>query len=340
MASKVNSNQEIPQKEIIGELEYSFFRVGAFRAAIELRLWEKIAAGEDTAAKIVEYEGWDLAGTRLLLDAMCSLKLLSKEEDHYALVPEAAFYLVPEKPTYIGDMLLYECHWDGNDQFSEAIRTGKRPLKDVATSPDLVPVWIADYSRRWAYPQSYFEMEKSLWQSLEIQARDGLRALDVACGPAPRTKELGCQHPGVRLTWVDWQGVLQIAIKVAGDLGIAEQVSLLPGDLWSADYGAGLFDVAYLGDVTHFFSPQENTRLFRKVHAALAPGGVIVINSVARREIEGKVWDGLWLYVATASGGLYDFNEYKAMLEDAGFADVQDFSLGPIKGKKFLEAHC
>jgi hypothetical protein len=119
MASKVNSNQEIPKKEIIGDLEYSFFRVGAFRAAIELRLWEKIAAGEDTAAKIVEYEGWDLAGTRLLLDAMCSLELLSKAGDRYALVPEAAFYLVPEKPTYIGDMLLYECHWDGNDQFSD-----------------------------------------------------------------------------------------------------------------------------------------------------------------------------------------------------------------------------
>ena len=48
---------EIPKQEIIGELEYSIFRVGAFRAAIELHLWEKIASGEDTAAKIVDHEG-------------------------------------------------------------------------------------------------------------------------------------------------------------------------------------------------------------------------------------------------------------------------------------------
>jgi cyclopropane fatty-acyl-phospholipid synthase-like methyltransferase len=231
-------------------------------------------------------------------------------------------------------VLLYEYHWDGNGQFSDAIRTGKRPLMDEATSPALVPVWIADCSRRWAHPECYFEVEKTLWQSLAIQARDGLRVLDIACGPAPRSMELARQHPGVRLTWVDWGEVLQTAMNVAEDLGIAGQVSLLPGDLWSADYGSGIFDAAYLGDVTHFFSPEENTRLFRKVHAALASGGVIVINSVARREIEGEVWDGLWLYVATASGGLYDLNEYMTMLENAGFANVQDINQGPIKAVK------
>jgi SAM-dependent methyltransferase len=334
MGLQANSDQEIPKKEIIGELEYSVFRVGAFRAALELHLWEKIAAGDDTAAKISDHEGWDLAGTHLLLDAMCALKLLSKAGDRYSLVPESAFYLVPGKPTYDGDALLYEYHWDGNGRFSEAIRTGKRPLRAEATSPDLVPVWIADYSRRWAHPECYFEMEKRLWQSLGIQTRDGLRVLDIACGPAPRSMELARQHPGVRLTWVDWDRVLQTALQVARHLGIAEQVTPVPGDLWSADFGTGLYNVAYLGDVTHFFNPEENTRLFRKVHAALAPGGVIVVNSVARREIEAEVWDGLWLYVATPAGGLVDFGEYKAMLEDAGFADIQDINEGPIKAVK------
>jgi hypothetical protein len=133
---------------------------------------------------------------------------------------------------------------------------------------------------------------------------------------------------------VDWEGVLQTAIKVAGELGIIRQVTLLPGDLWTADYGTGSFDVAYLGNVTHFFGSEENIRLFRKVQSALASGGVIVVNSAARREIEAEVWDGLWLYVATASGGLYDFREYEAMLESAGFANVQDIKQGPIRAEK------
>ncbi|HSF79865.1 MAG TPA: methyltransferase domain-containing protein [Anaerolineales bacterium] len=334
MTEKTNTTQEIPQSEIIGEIEYSLFRIGAFRAALELELWKKIASGENTVEKIVAREGWNPAGTRILLDAICALKLLTKVGDRYALVPEAAFYLIPGKPAYKGNVLFYEYHWDGDGQLAEIIRSGKRPIGDDATSPNLVPLWIADYSRRWAYPQSYFEMEKSLWQSLKIQASDGLRVLDIACGPAPRTMELARQHPGVQLTWVDWEGVLQTAVQVAGELGITRQVSLLPGDLWTADYGAISFDVTYLGNVTHFFSPEENTRLFRKVYTALAPGGVIVVNSVARREIEERVWDGLWLYAATTSGGLYDFNEYKTMLENAGFENVQDINQEPIKAVK------
>jgi len=334
MESPANPLTEIPQMEIIGEIEYSLFRLGAFRAALELELWKKIASGEDTVEKIVAREGWDPAGVRNLLDAICALKLLTKVEDRYALVPEAAFYLIPGKSTYKGNMLLYEYHWDGDGQLAEIIRSGMRPIGDDATSPNLVPLWIADYSRRWACPQSYFEMELRLWQSLEIQASDGLRVLDIACGPAPRSMELARKHSGVRLTWVDWDRVLQTALQVAHHLEIAEQITLVPGDLWSADFGAGLYNVAYLGDVTHFFSPEENTRLFRKVHTALVPSGVIVVNSVARREIEAEVWDGLWLYAATASGGLYDFGGYKAMLESAGFANVQDINQGPIRAVK------
>jgi cyclopropane fatty-acyl-phospholipid synthase-like methyltransferase len=140
-------------------------------------------------------------------------------------------------------------------------------------------------------------------------------------------------HPGVHLTWLDWEGVLQTALNVAAGLGIANQVSLLPGDLWAVDFGCSAFDVAYLGNVTHFFSPQENTRLFRKVRAALAPDGMIVINSAVRREA-GWATGALWLYAATASGGAYDFNEYKTMLESAGFTAVVDFNQRPIRAVK------
>jgi 2-polyprenyl-3-methyl-5-hydroxy-6-metoxy-1,4-benzoquinol methylase len=289
MGSQASSNEEIPQLEIISEIEFSLFRIGAFRAALELQLWEKITSGEDTAERIASQEGWDPAGTRILLDAICALKLLTREGDRYSLVRESAFYLIPGKPTYKGSMLLNEYHWDGDGQLGETIRRGKRPIQDDATSAEMTSLWIADYSRRWAYPESYFETEASLWQSLDIQARDGLRVLDVACGPAPRSMELARQHPGVQLTWLDWEGVLQTALKVAGELGIINQVSLLPGDLWSADYDASSFDVAYLGNVTHFFNPGENMRLFRKVHAALVPGGIIVVNSVARRENEASL---------------------------------------------------
>ena len=69
------------------------------------------------------------------------------------------------------------------------------------------------------------------------------------------------------------------------------------------------------------------------MYSALAPGGSIVVNSDVRRE-SGWASAALWLYAATASGGAYDFNEYKTMLENAGFTNVQDFNQGPIKAVK------
>jgi ubiquinone/menaquinone biosynthesis C-methylase UbiE len=327
-------SQEIPKSEIIDQTFEWLYRLGAIRAALELRLWEKIASGEDTAEKLAIREGWDPAGIRILLEAIYALKLLNKEEDYYSLVPESAYYLLPGKPIYKGGILQSEFNWEGNGKLAEAIRSGKRPVQYDATTADVVNLWIADYSRRWVYPEIYFETEERLWHSLEIQARDGLRVLDLACGPAPRSLALARKHPGVHLTWLDWEKVLQTALEVAAGLGIADQVSLLPGDLWSVDFGSNSFDVAYLGDLTHFFNPEENTHLFRKVHTALDAGGRIIVNSVARRESERSTWDALWLYAATASGGAYDFAEYKAMLESAGFKDVVDIEKGPIRAEK------
>ena len=127
----MDTQQEIPQIAIIGEIEYSLFQIGAFRAALELELWKKVESGEDMGEKIVAREGWNPAGVRLLLDAICALKLLTKAGDRYTLVPEADFYLIPGKPTYKGNLLLYEYHWEGDGQLAEIIRSGKRPVGDV-----------------------------------------------------------------------------------------------------------------------------------------------------------------------------------------------------------------
>ena len=71
-----------------------------------------------------------------------------------------------------------------------------------------------------------------------------------------------------------------------------------------------------------------------KVYEALAPGGMIVVNSVARRESESSAWAGLWLYAATAFGGAYDFVDYKTMMENAGFNKTLDINQSPIKAEK------
>jgi len=333
MDTEINQHQELPKAEVIDKLNECTYQVDIFRAALELELWAKVAAGEDTAEQMAAKEGWDPLGTRMLLDDICSLKLLSKQDNHYHLVPEAEYYLLPDKPTYHGKFLLSEFNWEGNGQLAEAIRTGKHPIHYSATTDEVIDLWIGVYARSWAVPELYLEKTNALWQALSIQAHDGLQVLDVACGPAPKSLALARHHPGVRVTLLDWERVLQTARKVAAELGVEKQVTTIAGDLWSVDYGSNQFDAVYLGNITHFFSPDENIRLFRKAYDALVSGGAVVVNSV-RHENPDPSTPELWFYAVSTGGAAYDFLEYKGMLERAGYRDIEDINKQPIKATK------
>jgi len=216
---------------------------------------------------------------------------------------------------------------------AESIRTGKRPIGYNATTVELADTWVGVYSRSWASPETYLGRTDEMWRKLGIQGRDGLRVLDVACGPAPRSFSLARVYPGVSVTLLDWERILTIACKVAADLGVQSQVTPLPGDLWTVPYGSNHYDVIYLGNITHFFSPEQNTHLFRKAHEALVPGGMLVVNAV-RRECPDPMGPALWFYATSEGGAPYEFQEYKDMLESAGYSDIEDVNTQPIKATK------
>ena len=177
----------------------------------------------------------------------------------------------------MGRSLLKDYRWEGNGQLAEAIRTGKRPIAYSATTIEAIDIWIGAYSRSWTAPETYLKNCVAMWQALGIHGHDGLRILDLACGPAPKSLALALANPGVRVTLVDWERVLEVARKVAADLGVDNQVTSFSGNLTRAVYGRNQCDVAFLGDVTHFFSPEQNIRVFRKAYDALVDGGTLVV---------------------------------------------------------------
>ncbi len=333
MSSQRGESTAVPAPEILEQIVAHIYQVGIFRAAVELQVWAQVAAGEDSAEAIAAARHWDPLATRLLLDDLCTMKLLARDGQRYHLVPEAECYLLPDKATYMGEYMLWSYGWEGNGQLEEAIRTGKRPLGDSATSAELIDIWMGMYARHLASPETYLRHWDTMWQELGIEPRAGLQVLDVACGPVPRSFALAQAHPGVRVTLLDWEQMLTTASKLAAALNIQSQVKLLPGDLWSVPYPPDRYDVIYLGNIVHFFSPEQNTLLFRKVREALLERGTLVVNAM-RRENPDPGDPGLWYFAVSEGGSPYDFHEYKDMLERAGFSDVVDVSRQPIKATK------
>ena len=77
---------------------------GIFNAAVELGVCTHIAQGAHTAAAVAKAASCPERSTRILLDAMATLGLVTKKTDSYALTPVTEQFLVRGKPTYMGDL--------------------------------------------------------------------------------------------------------------------------------------------------------------------------------------------------------------------------------------------
>jgi C-methyltransferase len=333
MSNSIKGPSQFIEPKIIDQMDEYIYKTYIFRAALQLKIWDKVAKGWDTAEKIVANEKWDLPGTQMLLDDLCSLKLLMQRNHRFHLVKEAACYLISDGPAYQGNYLLNEFHWEGEGQLAQTIRTGKRPIHYNASNEDMSAVWTEMYSLSLANIDAFLQNNTQLWGKLKIQLDRDLQVLDVACGPAPRTLALARQNPGIQITLLDWEKILRIAFNFAHTLGVDKQVILKKGDLWTTDFGSNRFNLIYLGNITHFFNIDENIKLFKKAFAALVPSGIIVINAL-RHEYPLPLDPKLRYYAMSKGGAAYDFAQYRNMLEQTGFINVEDIAKQPIRGVK------
>lgn len=298
----------------------------AFRSGLELAIWGKIAAGDRTAEAIAVREGWNVHGVRRLLNMLVSMGLLTSEADGYRLVPEAAWYLVPDKPTYMGNFLLYMLDWEGDRQLATAIRTGKRPLGKDILQANLDRVFGEFFAYHRVAPEQNVNQAASVWDAVGVTARDGLQVLDIACGSAMATFALCRCHPGVRATLQDRPRVLDIAQEIARSLGVANQIDQLPGDMRSVDFGVTRFDVARVRNALFYLGSDAIGDVLSRVRAAMKPGGVFLTeDTIADDQVTTDSYapiDALWLFAVTEQGDTYTYAAWHGFLEQAGFINV------------------
>ena len=316
-----------PNPDLIYDLFGGIFKPQFIRIALLLDVFTPLAH-PSTAGQVAQACHCDAAGMKALLDYFVAAQILEKRGDLYSLTLTAETFLVRGRNAYAGDMLLDYTDPKMYDSILESIRTGELHSLNENFVQD---AWLESYSPT-RIPKSL-----EMWKAAGVPIGDDkpLRLLDLASGCAIKSFALAQASPHVHVTCLDSADVLEVASNLATRMDISSRVTLLPANLFTVDMGASLFDLALVGQITHYLTPAQNRDLLRRVHAALTDSGTLVIDCPMSKETpsESSAFLSLFLW-ANGGGTAHSFEMYKAWLEEVGFRSATQLSDRWLAAKK------
>jgi SAM-dependent methyltransferase len=304
-----------------------FLGAQAFRAACaaqRLGVFEALGAGPLTSAEVATRVKADARGTTLLLEALAPLGYVTQRGGRYANSAMTAKWL-----PVLGDGMRYfeTMLWEEWAQLEDSIRRGRPPL--------------TGYDRLAHNPERWAEFEAGMlavarMTADEVVARVKLpptarRLLDVGGGHGYYSVAFCRRHPRIAATVVDLADAVPAAERTIVAEHMADRVAIRTGDFWRDDLGDG-WDVALLFNLLHGYPPDRLAQLLRRMHAALGPGGRVVILDQVRGKAASPIGEavarlqGLNMFNAS-EGRAYANEEIARWLTEAGFGDVRPIRL-------------
>jgi SAM-dependent methyltransferase len=317
-----------PDPDLVYSLFTGIYKPQLMRIALTLDVFTPLTSGPDDAQAVAQACGCSPTGIRVLLDYLSSIGVLEHHSDKYTLTLSAATFLVPKTQSYVGDLILTETAPEIVEGYLGAVRSGQPYDPAIPWAQD---AWLESY--RPSRPVKSLEM----WRlaGFEPGRTSRLRVVDLACGCAIKSLTLAHADPMVGINCVDSPDVLEVARDLAGRLGVLSQVMFLPGDIHSVDLEKGRYDVALLGQITFYLTPEQNLALFKRVNESLVPNGVVVIDVPMISDTSGE-WDNLASFFtwAISGGKAHSFTEYSQWLQVAGFKSARQLGLTWLSAEK------
>ena len=165
----------------------------------------------------------------------------------------------------------------------------------------------------------------------QLPRTPGERVLDLGCGTGLELEYYFAQNPAAQVTGIDLAaGMLQaLREKFPG-----RDLHLIQGSYLELPLGAGIYDAAVSVESLHHFTKAEKVPLYRRVLAALKPGGYFLLTDYfAASDLEEEHFRAELLRLRAAEnvpdGILCHFDtpltlaHEQAALQEAGFTQVE-----------------
>ncbi len=263
----------------------------------------------------------------VLFTALCAMGLLAKSGDRFSLTPLAAEHLTPGGPFEVSDYVSLAAQSPGVLEMVERLRTN-RPAGAKPGGPGASFIYREGLESAMESEASARKLTLALAgraknvapvlaEKLPIESQK--LVLDVGGGTGIYSIALLQKHPALRAIIFDRAEVLKVAAEMAQSYGVADRITLQPGDMF-ADKLPMDADVILLSNILHDWDVPQCQSLVNRCAAALNPGSRLIIHDVfLNDDLTGPL--PLALYSAAlftlTEGRAYSAAEYRAMLQNA-----------------------
>jgi predicted O-methyltransferase YrrM len=321
---------QAPSPAIVFDTLQAYQRSIALRGGIDLDLFTAIGEGNTSLSAIAKRIQASEKGTRVLCDFLTMMGFLVKQGGDYTLTPDSAAFLDRRSPAYMGTManFLMNPHVAGMlEDISGVIRHGGALPSDHGALEPEHPMWV-EFARSMA---PLMQMPADLIAKM-FAGSNPIKVLDISASHGVFGIAFARHNPNAKVVGLDWANVLQVANENAAKAGVADRYSTIPGSAFDVDLGTG-YDIVLIPNFLHHFDPPTNEKLLRKVHAALAPGGIAVTPEfIPNEDRVSPQRDAMFSMqmLGTPAGDAYTFSELDKMFHNAGFARSEMRELAPF----------
>lgn len=263
-------------------------------------------------------------GLEILCRNLAAAGVLAKRAGQYRAGAMARTSLNARSPEYRGAYLkLIRGQWEDWSKLTDSVKRGRPVGHEAPDDPA--------YRRRFTWAMHHRSVEVAPQVAAQIALKGAETLLDLGGGPGTFAVAFLARNPKLRATVCDRPAALEVARTIGAAHKHGKRLAYLPLDFMSRPI-PGQYDVIWLSNVVHIYSPAQNRALFRRIVPALTPRGRLLIQDAFLLDRDGlhpldATLFAVTMLLFTLGGNTYALREITEWLRRAGLGQVRRIPL-------------
>lgn len=327
MSSKISGDNTHQHKtERLNEMAYAFKNAATLIGAVELDLFTAISEGAGTFEEIAQRIGIEAEAAERLIIVCQALNLIGTADGRFQCFDDVERYLVRGKPGYFGEFLVYQPKDD--QRLWQDVAQNIRGEKGTVPPEPYYFSLMADPAAARTFTEAGYNSSIGLAHKLakNFDFSRFKRWLDLGGGSGCYSIAACERHPGLRTIVMDQPNVVPVTRDFVAKHKLQDRIDIMTGNFFETEYPADCDLISFITPLQSYM-PGEIIKVLKKTHAALKPGGAVLIVDYMLKDDKTGPLDSALMNLQGIRNGHYmgrvnSGAEWKQFLTEAGFQDV------------------